>query len=190
VVQEQDNQITEALERLARGEADAAGVLYPHVYTELRSIAARCFRGSGRAVTLQPTALVHEAYLHLINQTQAGWRSRLHFFSVAAMAMRQILVQHVRRRASKKRGSGWRRVTLSGAVVDERRALDLLDLDDALKALEELHERQAKVVELRFFAELSVDEVAEVLGVSERTVTLDWQMAKVFLRNKLKEAGE
>ncbi len=183
-------QITQALERLASGDAEAARQLYPRVYTELRSIAARCFRGSGLAPTLQPTALVHEAYLHLVDQTQAGWRSRLHFFAVAAMAMRQILVQHVRRRSAQKRGSDWRRVTLSAAVIEDRKDVVLLDLDDALTALEKLHERQARVVELRFFAELSVEEVAEVLGVSERTVTLDWQMARAFLRSRLKEVTD
>lgn len=185
--EESDNQITRVLERLVDGDTEAAQLLYPRVYAELRAIAGRWFRSGSRNSTLQPTALVHEAYLHLVDQSQAGWRNRSHFFAVAAMAMRQILIQHARRRSAKKRGSDWGRVTLSAAAIEDRGTLDLLDLDDALTALAQLHERQARVVELRFFGELSVEETAEVLGVSERTVKLDWRMAKAFLRSRLKE---
>lgn len=185
-----DEQITQELKRLVRGDPEAAHQLYPRVYAELRLIAGRWFRSGDRGGTLQPTALVHEAYLHLVDQTHAGWRNRSHFFAIAATAMRQILIQHVRRRSTKKRGSDWGRITLSAAVIEDRGTLDLLDLDEALTALAKLHERQAKVVELRFFAELSVEETAAVLGVSEGTVKLDWRMAKAFLRNKLREATE
>lgn len=180
-----ENQITRVLERLVNGDAEAARLLYPRVYTELRSIAGRWFRSRQRDRTLQPTALVHEAYLHLIDQAQAGWRNRSHFFAVAAMAMRQILIQHARRNSARKRGSNWRRITLSAADIEDQGTLELLDLNDALTALEQLHERQAKVVELRFFGELSVEETAEVLGTSERTVKMDWRMAKAFLRSRL-----
>lgn len=185
-----EDQITLVLARLVKGDEEAARLLYPRVYAELRTIAGRWFRSGRRNSTLQPTALVHEAYLHLVDQTQAGWRNRSHFFAVAAMAMRQILIQHARRSSARKRGSDWRRITLSAAAIEDQGTLELLDLDDALKALEQLHERQAKVVELRFFGELSVEETAEVLGVSERTVKLDWRMAKAFLRGRLKEATE
>lgn len=188
--EQSDNQITKVLERLVGGDDEAAQQLYPRVYSELRAIAGRWFRSGSRESTLQPTALVHEAYLHLVDQTHAGWRNRSHFFAVAAIAMRQILIQHARHRSAKKRGSQWGRVTLSAAAIADRGTLDLLDLDEALTELAMLHERQAKVVELRFFAELSVEEAAEVLGVSERTVKLDWRMAKAFLRGRLKEATE
>jgi len=185
-VPDQTNEpITEVLSRLVNGDAQAAEVLYPRVYAELRAIAGRWFRGGGRDSTLQPTALVHEAYIHLIDETQAGWQSRSHFFGVAASAMRQILIQHARRRSAKKRGSDWSRVTLSAAAIEEQGLLDLLDLDDALHALERVHQRQAKVVELRFFGDLTVEETAQVLGVSERTVKADYRMARAFLSDKL-----
>lgn len=182
-----EHEITQVLQRVAGGDAGAAGELYPRVYAELRAIAGKWFRGGARENTLQPTALVHEAYLHLVDQTQAGWQDRSHFFAVAAMAMRQILIQHARKRSAKKRGSDWARVTLSAAAIEEKGALDLVELDEALKELEALHERQAKVVELRFFGDLSVEQTAEVLGVSERTVKQDWRMARAFLRGKLGE---
>jgi len=181
-----EDQITLVLARLVSGDAEAGRLLYPRVYAELRAIAGRWFRSGGRNSTLQPTALVHEAYLHLVDQTQAGWRNRSHFFAIAAMAMRQILIQHARRRSARKRGSDWKRITLSAAAMEDEGALELLDLNDALTVLEQLHKRQAKVVELRFFGELSVEETAEVLGVSERTVKMDWRMAKAFLCAKLK----
>jgi len=181
-----EDQITQVLERLVEGDTEAAGQLYARVYSELRAIAGRWVRGRQGDRTLQPTALVHEAYLHLVDQTQAGWRNRSHFFAVAAMAMRQILIQHARRRSARKRGSDWKRITLSAAAIEDEGALELLDLNDALTALEQLHQRQAKVVELRFFGDLSVEETAEVLGVSERTVKMDWRMAKAFLCVKLK----
>lgn len=181
--------ITQVLDRLAGGDRKAAEQLYPRVYAELRAIAGRWFRGSGRDNTLQPTALVHEAYIHLVDETQAGWQSRSHFFGVAASAMRQILIQHARRRSAKKRGSDWARVTLSVAAIEEQGLLDLIDLDDTLSELEQLHDRQAKVVELRFFGELSVEQTAEVLGVSERTVKTDYRMARAFLSSKLEGKG-
>jgi RNA polymerase sigma factor (TIGR02999 family) len=183
-------EITQFLGRLAGGDAAAAEGLYPAVYQELRGIAARWFRRSDRELTLQPTALVHEAYMHLVDQTHADWRNRSHFFAVAAMAMRQILIQHARKRGALKRGSDWGRITLSqAALVEDRKTVDLLDLDAALTELQQLHERQARVVELRFFGELSVDETAMVLGVSPRTVKLDWRMARAWLRSKLTENG-
>lgn len=185
-----EDQITRVLERVVEGDAEAARQLYPQVYAELRAIAGRWFRRGSRDRTLQPTALVHEAYLHLVDQTQADWRNRSHFFAVAAMAMRQILIQHARRRSAQKRGGDWNRLTLSAAAMEDRETLDLLDLDEALTALERLHERQAKVVELRFFGELSVEEAAEVLCVSERTIKLDWRMAKAFLRGKLNQGSD
>jgi len=190
VVEQLRTDITQFLGRLAGGDRAAANQLYPAVYQELRGIAGRWFRGPGRQNTLQPTALVHEAYMHLVDQTRAEWKDRTHFFAVAATAMRQILIQHARKRNALKRGSDWGRITLSQAAVAEaEEPVDLLELDAALTELEALHERQARVVELRFFGELSVQDTAEVLGVSPRTVKLDWRMARAWLRAKLLGGG-
>ncbi len=177
------------LRHLGAGATAATEEAYQAIYPELRCIAARWFRGAGRGQTLQPTALVHEAYVHLIDQSNQDYRNRAHFHAVAALAMRQILVQHARKRKALKRGGGWQRITLSQASPsgDDDHPVDLLDLDEALTQLHTLHERQARVVELRFFGELSVEETAEVLDVSPRTVKLDWRMARAWLRSTLQE---
>lgn len=177
---------TQALSRLKDGDGAAADQLLPIVYDELRGIAAKWFARPAPGRTLQPTALVHEAFLHLVDQTQTDWKNRSHFFAVAATAMRQILIQHARRRKAAKRGGDWQRVTLSQATVASPGSeIDLLDLDEALTRLAQLHARQARVVELRFFAELTNDEAAEALGVSPRTVELDWRAARAWLRSTL-----
>lgn len=183
-------QFTQVLAQLTEGNGSAADRLFPIVYDELRSIAGRWFARPSAAQTLQPTALVHEAFLHLVDQTQVDWKNRSHFFAVAATAMRQILIQHARHRQAAKRGGGWARITLSQAAVQNPdNEIDVLDLDDALTQLGKLHERQARVVELRFFADLKNDEVAEVLQVSPRTVEMDWRTAKAWLRTTLLEGG-
>lgn len=175
--------------RLANGDTSAADDLYPAVYQELRCIAARWFRRGDRENTLQPTALVHEAFIHLIDQSNHNYHNRTHFNAVAALAMRQILVQHVRKRKALKRGGDWQRLSLSQAADPDHSGavVDLLDLDDALNQLRTLHERQAQVVELRFFGDMNTEDIAAILGVSPRTVGLDWRMARSWLLSVLEQ---
>ena len=170
--------LTDSLIR-ARGLGDR-GIesLLPAVYDELKRLAAGYLRSEREAHTLQPTALVHEAYLRLVDTTRANYADRDHFVRVAARAMRRILVDHARRRAALKRdpdGVG------PPAEVD-REPVDFLAVDEALSALSARSERQARVVELRYFAGLSVEEAARVLGIAERTVKNDWAVASAFLR--------
>jgi RNA polymerase sigma factor (TIGR02999 family) len=163
--------------------------LLPLVYEELRALAAAYFRREPPDHTLQPTALVHEAYLKLVNQTDAQWKDRAHFFAVAAQAIRRLLIDHSRRRRAAKRQAP-NRVTVELAADTPYHAdIDLLVLDDALKRLAELSERQARVVELRFFGGITVEEVAHVLGVSPNTVKGDWRVARVWLQQVLDESA-
>ena len=189
--------ITGLLMRARQGDTDASSDLYPAVYDRLRAIAGGYFRGQRPDQTLQATALVHEAYLKLIDQTNANWRDRAHFFAVAAQAMRQILVDHARSRAAIKRGGGWSRVSyermernLSGTGTEESHIDDVLWLDEAMAELAAFAPRQARIVELRFFAGLSVDEIAEAIGVSPRTVDLDWKLARAWLARRLCDADD
>jgi RNA polymerase sigma-70 factor, ECF subfamily len=159
------------------------------LYGELRRVAAGALGRERRDHTLQPTALVHEAFLRLVGQ-RAGWQSRAHFLGVAAQAMRRILVDHARRRSAAKRPDPRARVTLSGLALPGGAVdVDLLDLDGALARLAELDPRAARVVELRGFAGCSAAEAAEVLGVSEATVARDWRMAQSWLRRELGGGG-
>ena len=185
--------ITILLEQAGQGRASAADHLLPLVYDELRALANSFFRRQRTDHTLQPTALVHEAYAKLVGSCggatgQALWASRAHFFAVAAKAMRQILANHARDRRAAKRSGQWHRVTLSeGVTPSGHRDLDLVALDEALEQLAHLDERQAHVVELRFFAEMNVKEIAHVLGVSISTVERDWRMARAWLSARLRE---
>ena len=179
-----------AHERAARAagvlpEGAAAEELAPELYGELRRVAERALSRERRGHTLQPTALVHEAFLRLLGQ-RVAWRSRAHFLGVAGQAMRRILVDHARRRAAAKRPSPAERVTLSGlAAAGGGEDVDLLDLDAALDRLARLDPRAARVVELRGFAGCTAEEAAEALGVSEATVARDWRMARSWLRREL-----
>ncbi len=176
--------LTSVLDRIRRGEAGADDLL-PAVYDELHSLASGLLRNREAGQTLQPTSLVHEAYLRLAGTAADSWESRRHFFCVAAKAMRQIIINHAERRRAAKRGAGWHRVTLS-AVEDARgQDVDLLALHEALQELERLDPRQCRIVEMRFFAGFSVEQTAEVLGVSPRTVKLDWRMARAWLHDRL-----
>lgn len=179
--------VTEIIAELAAGDRSAADRLLPQVYDELRALAGSYFRQQRPDHTLQPTALVHEAFIKLVGAADQSWRSRKHFFDVAAMAMRQLLADHARRAASQKRGGGAHRVTLSDAAtpLDNTPDVDLIALDEALSKLSGLDSRQGRIVELRYLAGLSVEETAEVLGVSPRTVKRDWQMARAFLRREI-----
>lgn len=174
------------LERVAAGESAAVDELLPQLYDEMRGIAARLFRAADWNSTLAPTAVVHEAYLRMVGNQPDGWNGKSHFLGLAANVMRQVLVDHHRRRAAAKRGGGWDRVTLSGAapLVSED-PVDFVALEEALVELEALDPRQAKVVELRFFAGLTVGDVAALLGVSRSSVELDWRHARAWLRGRL-----
>jgi RNA polymerase sigma factor (TIGR02999 family) len=179
------DKVTHLLEAMGAGDEAAAARLLPVVYDELRA-RARYYLRSGRAGdTLQPTALVHEAYLRLAGQSE-GWEGRTHFYAVAALAMRQILIDHARYHKREKRGGDAARVTLSDGVARASEPdVDVLALGEALERLAALNERHARIVELRYIAGLTVDEVAGVLGVSRRTVEADWTFAKAWLKAEL-----
>ena len=180
------HEVTRILQRVREGDDDAIQELLPLVYEELRGIARGQLARERKDHTLQATALLHEAWMRLDNVGQANPKDRAHFLALASRTMRQILVDHARRKKADKRGKGWDRVTLDIALDQlQRQQLDLVDLDDALTELGELDERKARVTEMRFFGGLSMGEVAEVLGVSTRTAEGDWYMARAWLRNRL-----
>ena len=171
------------------GDHEALNRLIPLVYTELRRVAHRYMRNERPNHLLQTTALVHEAYMRLIDVTRVDWESRTHFFAVSAQMMRRILVEAARRRHAGKRGGDASHVALDEAVVPARdRGPDLVALDEALKTLAVRDARKARVVELRYFAGLSVEETATMLGVSAETVMRDWRMAKLWLQRDLSHA--
>lgn len=160
--------------------------LLPLVYDELRRLAQRQLNRRRAGETLNTTALVHETYLKLVDQSRAGWRDRVHFLAVAAVAMRHILVDYARRRVAKKRGGNARHFQLDEARLGvETRVIEILALDEALTSLAALDERLSRVVEMRFFGGLSVDEIAAVLEVTDRTVKRDWRKAKALLYSAL-----
>lgn len=175
--------VTSLLRRWRGGDADALEQFLPRVYDELHRLAARALRGERIDHTLQTTALVHEAYLRLAgNGALPDWQDRVHFFAVAARSMRRVLVDHARRLRASRRGSGAFKVELlDGDGAAPRNLDDLLDLDRALDALTEIEPRRTRVIELRFFAGLSVRETAEALGVSEATVVLDTRLGRAML---------
>ncbi|HPF37138.1 MAG TPA: sigma-70 family RNA polymerase sigma factor [Phycisphaerae bacterium] len=164
----------------------AATALIEVVYQELRRLAAEYLQRERPDHTLQPTALVHEAYVRLSELDRIEWRDRTHFYAAAAGAIRRVLVDHARRRKAAKRGGGWRQITLSGLGSDaDAPEIDVLALDEALGKLAALDERKARVVELRFFAGMTIDETARSLGVGTTTVEDDWAFAKSWLRRAL-----
>src|SRR5438309_4857298 len=184
------HEITELLRAWGAGDAEACEALARLVYAELRRQARRALRREGEGHTLQPTALVHEAWLRLDGQLHASWQSRSQFFAVAAQMMRRVLVDHARTRRSLKRGGAAPQVTL-GTMEDEVAApaaldaVDLLALDDALQRLAALDPQKARLVELRYFAGLSIPEAAEALGVSAATIGREWAVARMWLRREL-----
>jgi len=180
-------QMTATLCSLALGTADEASTaaLFAACQTELRAVAAHLMRGERPHHTLQPTALVHEAYLRMFDVDKLPAESRTHFVNIAARVMRQVLVEHARRRNAAKRGSGQRAITLSGTeVADMRDEIGVLELHDALEMLARLDERAAEIVELRAFGGLTMEEIAAVVGVSRRTVQKDWRFAILWLRRE------
>jgi RNA polymerase sigma-70 factor (ECF subfamily) len=181
-----ETRVTQLLLEASRGDQQAVDELFEKVYAELRGLAKNYWQDERADHTLQATALVHEAYLRLVGTEQIEWQNRAHFFSIAAQVMRHILVDHARRHSSEKRGSGERKLALDEAVsFAEDRDVNLVALDDALKALAELDEQQSRIVELRFFAGLSIKEVAAALDISEIAVSRKWSAAKLWLRKQI-----
>lgn len=186
MAEESLSSVTRLFQRAQGGDRTALDELLPLVYKELKRIASRQLARERSNHTLQATALVHEAYLRLIDQHSVDWRNRAHFFSIAAEMMRRILVNHAMSRQSQKRGAGETLLSLDEAIrFANKQGLDLVLLDEALKRLAEFDPTQARIVELRFFAGLTIEEVAEVLGVSDSTVKREWRSAKAWLAAQL-----
>ena len=179
--------VTALLGDWSRGDRGALNELLPLVYAELRRIAARKLRSERANHTLQPTALVHEVYLRLVDQRQVDWQNRAHFFGVAAQVMRRILVDHARRHGASKRGEGVRCVSIDEAkdVAAASNEIPILALDHALDRLEKVDSELAKIVELRAFGGLTIEEAAHVLSVSPSTAKRDWRTAKAWLNREL-----
>ena len=185
-MQERPENITELLASYGRGDKESLDQLMPIVYDELRRQAARYLRREKAGHTLQTTALIHEAYVRLVDQRNMQWQNRAHFFGIAAQMMRRILVDHARSKKRAKRGGSDIRVSLGDAEVAAKdQELDVVALDEALERLARVDEQQSRVVELRFFSGLSVEETAEVMGISKSTVKRDWSMAKAWLHREL-----
>ncbi len=185
----QQEDVTQLLVHLNEGDPAAGEQLMRVVYDELRRIAARFLRRERENHTLQTTALVHEAYLRLVDES-IEWKNRSHFFGIAAENMRRILIEYARSRNAAKRGGGARPVSLDeGIDISDERASDLLALDDALTALAEFDPAKARLVELRFFAGLTVAETAAVLGTSEATINRQWRLARAWLGQEMSEGG-
>ena len=182
--------VTQLLKQLSSGNQDVLAELIPLVYDELRRLAAYHLRQERANHTLQATALVHEAYLRLVDQRHVDWKNRSHFFGVAAHLMRRILLMHARQHHAAKRGGAAQKISLEEAVVFTReRSAELVALDELLTRLAELDPLQARIVELRFFAGLSVEETADLLGISSATVKRDWAMAKAWLAREMGTAS-
>ncbi len=178
--------ITQLLTRFRQGDRDAGGELLSAVYGELRRLAQNRLKRERIGHTLSPSAVVHEAYLRLAASDQPEWQDRAHFFAVAARLMRQILVDHARRRNAHKRSAGFRRVPLKGELAfSEAKSTELLALDEVLNRLEQQDERQSRIVEMKFFAGLTIEEIAKILGISSKTVKREWTMARAWLHQQI-----
>jgi RNA polymerase sigma factor (TIGR02999 family) len=175
------------LGRLTAGDSAAAAEVVPFIYGELRRLATHYMAHERPHHTLQTTALVHEAYLRLVDQRQACWRNRAHFYGAAAQVMRRILVDHARARQAEKRGGDAEHLSLDEALTfSDSQSQELVRLDEALARLAKLDPRQSRVIELRFFAGLSVEETAEVMRISPKTVKRDWSVARAWLHRELR----
>ena len=178
--------VTVLLNKIASDDNSAPNQLLPLVYDELRKLASGYLQNERPDHTLQATALVHEAYIRLVDWENVSWQNRAHFFAVAAQVMRNILVDHARKKKAEIHGGNLQKLALDEAIsFSNSKDVDLVDLDDALKELEKLDERQSKIVELRFFSGLSIEETAHVLGVSTMTVSRDWNFVKAWLYRRL-----
>jgi RNA polymerase sigma factor (TIGR02999 family) len=183
-----DSSVTQIIQAAQSGDREAIAQLLPLVYAELRKLARARMRGQAPGQTLEPTALVHEAYLRLVGKTVLPLKSRKHFFFAAARAMRDILVERARSRAGPKRGGGRRRIELTDAIaLNEPPSTEVLALQEALEELEKEDPLKAQIVNLRYFAGMSMNEIAQVLGVTERTVHRHWRFIKAWLKSKLGE---
>ena len=180
------SEITGLLKNLQHGDQSAASRLMPIVYGELRRLARHYMRGEKSGQTIQATELVHEAYLRLVGQERIEWKGRSHFFAVAATSMRRILVDRARRKMAEKHGGGGEKIQLEEALVfSPQKSKDIVALDDALKQLELFSPRQSRVVELRFFGGLEMEEIAKIEGVSVRTAKQDWNLARAWLHHEI-----
>ncbi len=181
------HEVTRILKAVGRGDPGAMAQLFPLVYDELRARAQALSREQRAGHTLQATALVHEAYLKLVDHCQAEWKDRLHFFAVASKVMRHILADHAKHHGRKKRGGGWARVSLgdAAAALGTNKQTDVSAIDEALGELESFDPQRAQIVEMRFFGGMTEDEIAEVLGVSRRTVERQWCSARTWLYSEL-----
>jgi RNA polymerase sigma-70 factor (ECF subfamily) len=181
--------VTRLLSDLKNGDATAEAKLIPLVYDELRRLAANYMRRERPDHTLQATALVHEAFMRLTEQKNVSWQGKAHFLGVASQLMRRILIDHARGHLRAKRGGGGKKLSLEeGILLTETRSEELLAVDESLNRLASLDQRQARIVELRFFGGLSIEETAEVIGISPKTVKRDWSMAKAWLHGELRKA--
>ncbi len=181
-------EVTQLLRKAKSGSKDAYNQLYPLVYEHLKLIARHQLSAERKNHTLNNTELVHESYLKLINQTEIEWQDRQHFFNVAARAMRQILIDYARKQLAGKRGGKVQNITLDENLINvEKEAGDVIELDELLKELEKLNERLARIVELRYFAGLSIEHTAEVLNISTSTVNRDWLKARSWLHQHIRK---
>lgn len=178
--------VTDLLKAWSKGDESALTRIVPLVYDELRQLARNHLRRERTGHTLQPTALVHEAFTRLVDQSQVEWQGRTHFFAVAAQTMRRILVDHARKRHAARRGGQGIRITLDESVaVADRRDVDLISLDRALTSLAQRDATQGRIVELRYFAGLGIDETADALSISPATVKREWTLARAWLRREM-----
>lgn len=176
--------------RVGRGDQEAASQLFPCVYAELRRLAAHYLAAEQPGQTIQPTELVHEAWLRIAGEEQINWQGRAHFMAMAATSMRRILVDRARRKSAEKRGGRGRKLPLDDvAVFAPQRSGELLALDEALDKLAQVSVRQSRVVELRFFCGLEIDEIAKLEGLSSRTIKNDWSVARAWLHREIARSG-
>lgn len=179
--------VTAILQKLTDGDDRSPELLLPQVYDELKRLASGYMRNERDSHTLQTTALVHEAYIRLVDWKHVTWQNRAHFFAVAARLMRRILIDYAREYRAEKRGSGVPKIALEDAItLASERDIDLFALDEALTRLESFDERQARIVELRFFSGMTIEETAEVMRLSPATIKNEWTMARTWLYNQLK----
>ncbi len=185
MVDKPSGDVTQLLIDWSQGREDAVEELMPVVYNELHRLASAYMRRERPDHTLQTTGLVHEAYVRLVDQSRVEWKNRAHFFGIAAQMMRRILVDHARKHQADKRGGGEAPLSLIESLIADEPDVDVVALDRALKDLEELDERQAQIVELRYFVGLTVEEIAELMEISPSTVKREWRTAKVWLQREI-----